>query len=95
MNTIKRVAPASVSYGRGRDNYSSRASYVVVNAAGERIGAIMGSDTRHFEKSAWTVEWFDAKGFPRTVCYADSFKHAKAFAATWDGSAPASWRARV
>lgn len=84
MDIVKLTA-ASTSYGRGPDNYRSPATYAVLDAAGARVGLILGTRAGYMQKSRWEVCWVSPAGVPRTVHYADSFRAAKTWAEQWDG----------
>jgi len=84
-HTVIKTRKASTSYGRGIDNYRSPATYAVVNADGQRVGLILGTDAGYMARSTWTVNFLGLNGIPRTIHYSDSFKAAKAWAQEWDG----------
>jgi hypothetical protein len=89
---VTKEHPASQAYGRGSDNYRAPAAYAVLNAKGAKVGIILGTHARHFEKTHWTVYWLSPEAIPRTVYNAKSFADAKGFAERWDGQAPEPWR---
>jgi hypothetical protein len=93
--TVVKDKPASQSYGRGSDNYRERASYAVLDAAGRKVGIILGTAAGYMQSSTWTVSWLTVRGIPVGLHYADTFADAKTWAQAWDGQAPERWRDKI
>ena len=94
--TITKERAATVAYGRGRDSYRTPARYAVLDAAGTKVGIILGSATGYMESTKWEVCWVSpTTGMPRVVYYAKSYRDAKAWAMAWDGrtNVRPEWRA--
>ena len=85
--TIRKVTPASRSYGRGRDSYRIPAKYGVFRG-GVQVGWITGSNTEYMEDTHWWVDDINGRRlatfYPRRIHrqaqHDTPFKRAKEFA---------------